>query len=444
MQRALSSVRRAVIGPSGWRFFSFWLALAVTNLGTWAGVVALQLEMLDLTGDQAYVSAVVVAEYLPAVVLGTVLGHLLDRVPPRSGLAACELLAAAAWALMVVAGHAGTIVALALICGVTTGIFKIVSTAVVPMLVDDEDLDAANGAILSAQTLTNVAGVALGGALVGLTSAQRRADAERGDVRDLRCRPAGVQPRAAPRAAVARGEAQRQPRLAARAASSARRRCLGTPLLRMVVFSLPVASVGLGIVIAAAVPTLRDTYGASNLQTGGIMALDALGIAIGTALPARYVGYLAGLGLLAIGWGGFGIAPDLWLAGPLSIIGGIGNGIVIVRFRTMMQRETPPHERASTIGFAYAVTFGMIVVGQIAVVPLVGHASVSARRSRSRARSSRAADWSRRCAGRARRWRRRSGAGGGSGHLPRPCTIIMIMTSKNRMTASAGVSTSTA
>ena len=43
---------------------------------------------------------------------------------------------------------------------------------------------------------------------------------------------------------------------------------------------------------------------------------------------------------------------------------------MIVRFRTIMQRETPPHERASTIGFAYAVTFSMIVAGQIAVVPL--------------------------------------------------------------------------
>ena len=101
MVSALLEARRAVIGPPGWRFFSFWLALAITNLGTWAGVVALQLQMLDLTGDQAYVSAVVVAEYLPAVILGTVLGHLLDRVPPRNGLAACELLAAAAWALMV-------------------------------------------------------------------------------------------------------------------------------------------------------------------------------------------------------------------------------------------------------------------------------------------------------------------------------------------------------
>jgi MFS family permease len=369
MLRALSSVRRAVIGPPGWRFFSFWLALAVTNLGTWAGVVALQLEMLDLTGDQAYVSAVVVAEYLPAVILGTVLGHLLDRVPPRSGLAACELLAAAAWALIVTTGHAGTIVALALFCGVTTGIFKIVSTAVVPLLVDDEDLDAANGAILSAQTLTNVAGVALGGALVGLTSTH--------DVLLLNAVTFVISggvllafsrvPKHAPPSPDVKQSGSRA--WLARCVVGARR-CLQTPLLRMIVFSLPVASVALGIVIAAAVPTLRDTYGASNLQVGGIMALDALGIAIGTSLPARYVGYLSGIAALAIGWGGFGIAPDLWLAGPLSVVGGIGNGIVIVRFRTMMQRETPPHERASTIGFAYAATFSMIVAGQIAVVPL--------------------------------------------------------------------------
>jgi MFS family permease len=369
MLGALSSLRRAVIGPTGWRFFSFWLALAVTNLGTWAGVVALQLRVLDLTGDQAYVSAVVVAEYLPAVVLGTILGHLLDRVPPRSGLAACELLAAAAWALMTTTGRAGTIVALALICGVTTGIFKIVSTAVVPMLVDDRELDAANGSILKVQTLTNIAGVAVGGALVGLTSANvvLLLNAVTFVLSGALLLAFSRVPRHAPKSPDARLAGSRA--WLARSLVGARR-CLQTPALRMIIFSLPVASVALGISIAAAVPTLRDTYGASNLQTGGIMALDALGIVIGTSLPARYAGYLSGIALLAIGWGGFGIAPDLWLAGPLSVIGGMGNGVVIVRFRTMMQRETPPHERASTIGFAYAVTFSMIVAGQVAVVPL--------------------------------------------------------------------------
>jgi MFS family permease len=371
MVSALLTARRAVIGPPGWRFFSFWLALAITNLGTWAGIVALQLRMLDLTGDQAYVSAVVVAEYLPAVILGTVLGHLLDRVAPRSGLAACELLAAAAWALMVTTGRAGAIVALALLCGVTTGIFKIVSTAIVPHLVDDHELDSANGAMLNAQTLTNVAGAAVGGTLVGLTSAN--------DVLLLNAVSfvlSGVLilafsrvPRHAsppPPGALATGS-----RAWLRRAVVGARRCLTTPLLRMVTLSLPVASIALGITIAASIPMLRNTYGASDLQVGAILAIEAVGIAIGTAIPARRAGYLSGLGLLAVGWGGFGIAPDLWLAGPLAVVGGMGNGVVIVRFRTMMQRETPPHERASTIGFAYAITFGMIVAGQVAVVPLV-------------------------------------------------------------------------
>jgi MFS family permease len=369
MQRALTSVRRAVIGPPGWRFFSFWLALAVTNLGTWAGLVALQLRILDLTGDQAYVSAIVVAEYLPAIILGTVLGHLLDRVPPRSGLAICELLAAAAWALMVTTGRAGTIVALALLCGVTTGIFKIVSMAIAPMLVDDDELDAANGSILTVQALTSVGGVAVGGALVGLTSANSvlLLNAATFAFSGVILLAFSRVPRHAPPppdADTGGGRAWLARSLVAG------RRSLQIPVLRMIILSLPVASIALGIAIAAIVPTLRDTYHASNLQTGGIMALDGLGVAIGTSLPSRYAGYLTGLAVLAIGWGGFGIAPDLLVAAPLSVIGGIGNGIVTVRFRTMVQRATAPHERASTFGFAYAVTFSMIVVGQVAVVPL--------------------------------------------------------------------------
>ena len=369
MVSAVSHARRALIGPPGLRFFSFWLALAITNLGTWAGVVALQLQILDMTGDQAYVSAVVVAEFLPAVILGTVLGHLLDRLPPRTGLVACEFLAAAAWALMVTTGRAGAIVALALVCGVTTGIFRIVSSVVVPLLVDDHELDAANGAILSAQALTNVAGAALGGLLVALTSSH--------DVLLLNAFTfviSGVLlllfsrvPRKAPSSPDAHGSSRSW--LAGSVIGA--RRCLQTPMLRMVIVSLPIASVALGIVIAGSVPILRDSYGATDFQTGIILALDALGIAIGAAsLRGRSTSYLTGLALLAIGWGGFGIAPNLLIAAPLAVIGGIGNGIVIVRFRTIMQRETPPHERASTIGFAYAVTFSMIVFGQIAVVPL--------------------------------------------------------------------------
>jgi MFS family permease len=370
MQYALATLRRIIVGPAGGRFFSFWIALAVTNLGTWAGLVALQLRMLDLTGDQAYVSAVLLAEYVPAIVLGTVLGSLLDRVPPRSGLAICELVGAVAWALMVTTGRAGTIVALALICGVATGIFKIVSMAVAPMLVDDDELDAANGSILAAQALTSIVGVAIGGALVGLTSANvvLLLNAVTFAFSAAVILAFSGVPRHAPPAPDAQATGAHAWLTRSLAAG---RRSLQTPTLRMVLFSLPVASIGLGIAIAAIVPTLRDTYGATNLQTGAIMALDGLGVVIGTSIPSRYAGYLGGMALLAIGWGGFGIAPSLLVAAPLSVIGGMGNGIVTVRFRSMVQRATAPHERVSSFGFAYAVTFSMIVVGQVAVVPLV-------------------------------------------------------------------------
>ena len=202
-------------------------------------------------------------------------------------------------------------------------------------------------------------------------------------------------------------------------------------MLRMVIFSLPVASIALGIVIAASVPILRDTYGASNFQTGVILALDALGIAIGGAsLRGRQHGLSHRPGACSRSAGAAsGSRPNLLIAAPLSVIGGIGNGIVIVRFRTMMQRETPPHERASTIGFAYAVTFSMVVVGQIAVVPL---SNTLGQRATFTAAGTvfalgglvAALCWPQHGGG--------AGAGacgsrGRSGELPRPCTIIMIM-----------------
>ena len=252
------------------------------------------------------------------MILGTVLGHLLDRLPPRNGLAACELLAAAAWALMVTTGGPGAIVALALFCGVTTGIFKIVSTAVVPMLVDDDDLDAANGSILTAQTLTRGRGVALGGALVGLTSANfvLLLNAVSFVFSGALLLAFSRVPRHAPPSPDAKQAGQ--PRLAG---ALARRR---TPLPADAGAAhdhlQPAGGLGRARHLdRAIVPTLRDTYGASNFAGGRHHGARCARHRHRQSLPTRYAGYLSGMALLAIGWGGFGIAPDLLIAGPFSI-----------------------------------------------------------------------------------------------------------------------------
>ena len=282
-------LRRALIGPPGWRFFSFWLALAITNLGTWAGVVALQLQILDLTGDQAYVSAIVVAEYLPAVILGTVLGHLLDRVPPRAGLAACELLAAAAWALMVTTGNPAR------------------SSRSPCLRRHDRDLqDRLDGRRADARRRRGPGrrerrhperpdahergrGVALGGALVGLTSTD--------DVLLLNAVTFVISgalllafsrvPRHAPPLARRRGRAAAAP--GSRVRSSARAAACDADAAHD---HLQPAG-GLGRARhrrsrprADAARHLRRL----ELEVGAIMALDALGIAIGTSLPGALRG----------------------------------------------------------------------------------------------------------------------------------------------------------
>ena len=88
-------------------------------------------------------------------------------------------------------------------------------------------------------------------------------------------------------------------------------------MLRMIIVSLPVASVALGIVIAASVPILRDTYGASNFQTGVILALDALGIAIGGEPARRHAGYLTGWRCSRSAGAASGSHPNLLIAAPL-------------------------------------------------------------------------------------------------------------------------------
>ena len=65
---------RALVGPGGAEFRRFWLATAISVLGTWMAAIALAIRMFDMTGSPAWVSALLFAEFTP---VGA------DRVPGR-------------------------------------------------------------------------------------------------------------------------------------------------------------------------------------------------------------------------------------------------------------------------------------------------------------------------------------------------------------------------
>ena len=156
-------------GPPENGFRRFWLSLAITMFGTWAGAVALTVRLYDQTHSTTWSSLLYVAEFAPTVFIGIALGRLLDRLPPVRALAIFELTAAASW-LGLVDGrpaaarrHAGVRER-----RLRRRVQDHRDVGHVDAGVSKEHLDAANAATLSIDNLMTLVGYAIGGMLVGV------------------------------------------------------------------------------------------------------------------------------------------------------------------------------------------------------------------------------------------------------------------------------------
>ena len=145
------------------------LATLTSALGTWLAFVALTIDVFDRTESATWVSALFIADFLPAIVIGVAAGTLVDRMPRRRLMIASDLVRVAVFALLPFAGSAAVIVALAAVAGFATGFFRPAVYAGLPNLVPDRDLANANSIL---QTIENAAwglGPILGGVLVAAT-----------------------------------------------------------------------------------------------------------------------------------------------------------------------------------------------------------------------------------------------------------------------------------
>ena len=132
------------------------LALATVGsaFGTWLAFVALTIDVYDRTDSAVWVSALLIADFLPAIVIGIAASSLVDRLPRRRLMIASDLARVAIFAVLPFANDPGTIVALAALAGFATGFFRPALYAGLPNLVPDEDLPHANSLL---QTIENVA-----------------------------------------------------------------------------------------------------------------------------------------------------------------------------------------------------------------------------------------------------------------------------------------------
>ena len=122
----------------------FFAAHLQGGLGAGAGYIALMLLAYERIGSAWAATAVLLADLLPAMLLGPLLGGLIDRTSRLGCAIVADVLRAAAFAGLVFADGIAPMLALALAAGLGNALFRPATTALLPSLVAPEHLTAAN------------------------------------------------------------------------------------------------------------------------------------------------------------------------------------------------------------------------------------------------------------------------------------------------------------
>lgn len=156
-------------------FALVWTAALVSNIGSWVQSVAVGVYVTDVTGQSRWTGLVAAAAFLPMGLLSPVGGAFADRVDRKRLLAvttAGETLLAALLAVLTATGHASpaAVTAVVLAGGCMTALGFPAYQAVLPDLVDRDDLLGAISLSSAQYNLGRVVGPALAGLVLATGS----------------------------------------------------------------------------------------------------------------------------------------------------------------------------------------------------------------------------------------------------------------------------------
>lgn len=151
-------------------------AQLISTFGDFFVPIALAFAVLDLTGSAADVGYVLAARVLGQVLLFLAGGVWADRMPRQQVMIASHvvrLFSQGLLGILLVAGHAEIwqLVALQLVHGAATGVFRPAASGLTPQLVPDELLQTANSLIWATVSLGGIGGPIAGGVLVATVGA---------------------------------------------------------------------------------------------------------------------------------------------------------------------------------------------------------------------------------------------------------------------------------
>jgi MFS family permease len=361
----LSSAQLTPLRLPGFRNLFF--ATLGSSVGTLLAAVALAIDVKDRTADSPHtgywVGAVLIVEFLPTIVVGLLLGPLLDRLDRRSLMIAADALRVGVFVALPFAPSAAAVVALAFVAGLATGFFRPAVYAGVPNLVPDDELPQANALLQTVENASWAIGPLLGGILTaaaGPSAAylinaasfvvsialivripsrllQSERALSRGHWRDLRYGFAAA---------------------------------LRSPSMRAVLIAWGIASFALGGTNVATIFIAKNTLSGGDFGYGLMYGATGAGLVVGSfasaAALARYgVSRVYGVGLLIMSAGMLYVAasPDVWIAACGSLVLGVGNGITVACNALLVQRGTFDLLRGRALTFVMSVTYVLVGAG---------------------------------------------------------------------------------
>lgn len=155
------------------KFRRLWVSQFVSGIGDWLVIGFLMPLVTAMSGGSSFaVAGIMIAKIIPALLFSSVIGVLVDRFDRRRTMIACDLSRAVlALGLIAIAGlSAGlqlALIYLIVLAMETASLFFFpAKSALIPYLVDEEDITAANGLSYTTQQASMLVGLAGAGAIL--------------------------------------------------------------------------------------------------------------------------------------------------------------------------------------------------------------------------------------------------------------------------------------
>ncbi|HEY3028636.1 MAG TPA: MFS transporter, partial [Bradyrhizobium sp.] len=157
-------------------FALLWFGQLISIIGDWVLFIALPFYVYDMTGSALATGMMFAAQLLPSLLLGSVAGVFVDRWNRKRVMIASDVLRGLVLLLLLVVRSPDQlwVVYLVAIAQSTIGQFFVpAKNAIIPNLVDENELIGANSLNAVSDSVTRLIGPSLGGMLMawlGLTS----------------------------------------------------------------------------------------------------------------------------------------------------------------------------------------------------------------------------------------------------------------------------------